>query len=549
MAYPLFSQPQGPAIQISLFGDAAQVGAKLGQEIPNPITSIIKGGLEGYETGQRIQANDQNAQIRQNQIDQIPLQNEQQQIALENARIQKERNQLQLENETANAGLATGADAAKLKNQTAAADQSTEVINKGKDLLNNWDNYSSFEKGQILTGSQYSDVFSKDFNLYKQLAAGALPGLPPAQQQQVQLMLQTKAIRDANAAAIQRQRPAFIATQGQLFDNNALTGQLVGNTGLSADQIYNSSETKFVPQGSYPAGEDGKTLLLDGNGKPKYVEPVGGEKTTAWDVIGKNPLTGKYEKFGSTTDPEQQKLFHTYVGQYHVQSGQSQKAQIDALYNNVKKLQQGDNQQSAPASPPQTFDSGKAKPIQGPKPEPIEDSLARKTFGLDQEEYQKVKPYFNAVTNFSKKYVSDPAFRSSPQAQITLSSTVRLAANNIAFNEYETIPGIKEQYTEEDVKKYNSNLLGGFIQSHASRIYDTYIGGVGGADFQEYYEKKTAPFRANSPKDLYVKQRGPVLENSIKTYMTELQKLQEAGQSAPARNQQSQEKLSAFVGG
>ena len=49
--YDFFTQPQGPDIDISLFGDAAIQGAKLGEATPTGLTSAIRGVTEGIDTG------------------------------------------------------------------------------------------------------------------------------------------------------------------------------------------------------------------------------------------------------------------------------------------------------------------------------------------------------------------------------------------------------------------------------------------------------------------------------------------------------------------
>lgn len=67
-----------PNIDVRLFGEAAETGAKLGQAIPNPITSVIEGGLQGYQQGLQFQREqEQNQAIQQeNEIRQLTLDND-----------------------------------------------------------------------------------------------------------------------------------------------------------------------------------------------------------------------------------------------------------------------------------------------------------------------------------------------------------------------------------------------------------------------------------------------------------------------------------------
>lgn len=88
MPFDVFQSRGGPNIQISLFGDAAQKGAQLGKEIPDAATSAITGLETGYKEGLQNTATEQQNEIRQNQVDQIPVANEIQAEQLKAAQTQ-----------------------------------------------------------------------------------------------------------------------------------------------------------------------------------------------------------------------------------------------------------------------------------------------------------------------------------------------------------------------------------------------------------------------------------------------------------------------------
>ena len=94
MAYDYFTQPNGPAVSISLFSDAANAGIAAAKNLPSTFTSAVQGIEEGINFGQKVIANNQAATINQNTIDRIPqtnaaqdVQNERQRLALETERL------------------------------------------------------------------------------------------------------------------------------------------------------------------------------------------------------------------------------------------------------------------------------------------------------------------------------------------------------------------------------------------------------------------------------------------------------------------------------
>ena len=98
MDFNFMSQPQGPVIPVSLFADAASKGIASGNALPSTTSAIINGAIQGVQTGQQIYSNYQNSEIKQNQINQQPVQNARQQSELEMEQQQviaaKQKNQI-----------------------------------------------------------------------------------------------------------------------------------------------------------------------------------------------------------------------------------------------------------------------------------------------------------------------------------------------------------------------------------------------------------------------------------------------------------------------
>lgn len=124
MAYDYFTQPQGPSISVSLFQDAAESGIRQGKASPSFFKSAVEGLKEGVEFGQKVQANEQAAQINQNTINQLParnaaqaVQDERQRLALETDRLNAEAAQKNKDSGLLASNLKAQAEALKAQEQ------------------------------------------------------------------------------------------------------------------------------------------------------------------------------------------------------------------------------------------------------------------------------------------------------------------------------------------------------------------------------------------------------------------------------------------------
>jgi len=76
MAFDFFSQPTGPTIPVSLFGDAATAGTNVGKAVPTQLSAGLQGLQEGIQTGQKIAENQSDIQIKQAEVTKANLQND-----------------------------------------------------------------------------------------------------------------------------------------------------------------------------------------------------------------------------------------------------------------------------------------------------------------------------------------------------------------------------------------------------------------------------------------------------------------------------------------
>lgn len=101
-AFPTLREPN---VDINLYPNASNAGIAAGHSLPTNLTSGITGAIEGVKTGidlttgiQSIQANAQNAEIRQNTIDQLPVANALQQANVDNTTAEAQLRQAQVAN-------------------------------------------------------------------------------------------------------------------------------------------------------------------------------------------------------------------------------------------------------------------------------------------------------------------------------------------------------------------------------------------------------------------------------------------------------------------
>lgn len=134
MNFNIFSQPQGPRIDTSLFPQAAAQGAEVGQSIGTPLSNAIEGGIKGFEIGQQFRQREtqiaeaqRDIQIKDQQIKEIPLRQEILELQKEAARLQNQQTEIQIKN----LPLDQRVKQAQLRNQELLAQKTQQAIDAG----------------------------------------------------------------------------------------------------------------------------------------------------------------------------------------------------------------------------------------------------------------------------------------------------------------------------------------------------------------------------------------------------------------------------------
>lgn len=281
--FSIFTQPQGAPIDVSLFGQAAQTGAQIGKEIPNPITSLIQGAEQGYQYGQQavinnqtIAANTQQQQLRQNQIDNIPLTNQALTQQVQSAglalKLQTQNTQDQLDNND----LSNSNTTAQLNQQIAANTQKTNLIGQYNDFVKNWPAWGQ-QPGQQeynLLGPTYAGLFAtpegKNLqNLF--LNSSDTNTFSPQGQIEVQRLR-------ANNQATQAQQATY---QKDLGDTNNAFGKIENSTAANDGFSNLNLPKQFILQNTTPVltGDDGESKYLTDDSGHVLADPDTGEKS------------------------------------------------------------------------------------------------------------------------------------------------------------------------------------------------------------------------------------------------------------------------------
>jgi len=121
-SFDFFSQPQGPQIDVDLFGRATSAGISAGNALPTQTTAILQGAQKGISQGlawlqdmQQLRKGELDVAIKQNQIEMIP-------VANEAAKLKLEEDKLELNKKKTLAQESIEADQSKLSAEKAQYD-------------------------------------------------------------------------------------------------------------------------------------------------------------------------------------------------------------------------------------------------------------------------------------------------------------------------------------------------------------------------------------------------------------------------------------------
>lgn len=306
MAFDFFTQPQGPQIDINLYPNAASAGISAGNAQKTPLQQVVQGigaGLDLYGKYQGIQEQNLNLAIKQNQVDQLPIQNQIQIAQAENAQTISEINALKLDVESKNHQLELDATKSQLEAAKAKTDEEFQSIAQKKQFEDEFASMDPANQVGMIFSGQYNSVFSKYPEVYKKALDTAYSAMTPEQRESAAASLDF-----LRKIELDNQREKLNAAFNQkLLDNFDKTVEKVSQ-GPLRDIMRGQKLSTFVDNTEmYPAGvkqfdKEGNLIKEATNGKPA---PGGG-----YDVIQNGKLSpysslvkeSDYQEFNALKD-------------------------------------------------------------------------------------------------------------------------------------------------------------------------------------------------------------------------------------------------------
>lgn len=476
-SYDFFTQPQGPNVSVSLFGDAAVQGANVGNAVKTPLAAGIEGVLSGIQTGQKIQSNQlsitgqqQENEIRQNQVERLPVANALQDEKLKQDQLANEIGVLDRDIRVATQTERLEYTKEKLNSDAENLKQRRELQQKEDAFLDEYNSAPGIEqRKQILFGGQYDDVFAKNPNLYRQYALSPTMTqyYSPKERSAVEFSFKratTKNYLDEEAQKAAAKYPAlrsdFVSSQESIDIANA--------SGI-ADRREIPFKADLVQSGARQF--DSENLMARGPDKKPLENPRALWNKGRWDVIVGDKKVGE-------VDDKYKALYENYKSATNQVSGKASRdglAQLDAdeatKAADIKKSEAA----KAPADEVPLTEAGKqleavaATQVVKPSPQLVSDvpkiriedkfgvvNLARapeavqttmNTLGIPLAG-DAAKPIIKSTSDWLEKIQESP-----DSTQVIFAK--ELIAQQASEYEFDTNPELQKRYTSEDVTKHN----------------------------------------------------------------------------------------------
>jgi len=508
MAYNIFSQPQGPQIDVDLFGSAVAQGIQAGNQLPTPLTSAIRGVQEGVKLGQDYRQNEA-------QIDNAES------VAKINgikAQIAEQTQQLQIEETEAEL--------------TARRDQllETAALRKRKnEFLDVFKNSDPQQQAQMVLSGQYQDVFAADKDLYGQALQGVYAnpnnGIDENLRNNVGRILRVKGTQEYYDNYAKENLEQYDAALKDVR-KSPLTAAIASQTNIPIEDLPN--QVVFEPGGKYLVNPSTGKKVLDPETMEPQIDPTwkernpnarldvfapDGTRLLSWETDEKNVAGEGYV------------AYNTYKTQASYQNGRQKELAINQVL--------GADEPSGKSS----FDQQSSQ--EGMQAEAItnEDpfiSSIKTTFNVDDSVTQELTPSIKGLQSKLSRYANSASARTNPGVVASINSDLNVIARTISDKQYDSNPALKAKYTQADVDAYNKALADTFSLGEETRpgVYSLRKG----ADLY-------GAFKVNTPQDLYYVKQQKVLDNQLQQIVNNSVAKAQADSTQAVRAQASKNRM------
>lgn len=512
--YPVF-QPQGPNIDIRLFGDAAQAGAKLGAEIPSALTSIVSGAEQGIDFASKLQ--EREAQTRNTQaeaqINELKLKEAQD---TETEQIQATKADLL-------------ADTEKKTNLAALETQKADFYQE----LNEAD---PTQRAKLVLGNKYAQLFAADKNLFNQQLENVYfdsnNGVDAATRGRVGQALKIgkeSAYRDHLAA---QNEDKLIASTTALYDEPVVQAA-AEKLNITPEQV--PYKMQLVEHGKYETADGNLIPDIEAGGGWKLKKGYSPELSkNSWDAI--DPATGTViDDTGSINDKTRHALslykqnVATVGGQYKLRGLE----EVSKTPANDKSNISGQQVDVPTFGKEESFKREAFPSSEDLHPaDRIADDLS-KSLKVDPKYLKETaRPTLESLYSHITDYIKNPLSRGNAETLRDYNTTVNTLAKSITNNQFENSEGLRAQYTDSHVEAYNKTLSSSIGGSEGSQIGDIFN-----------------IFKASSPEDLYYIKQSPIIESVINKYVNRAIVMAEKQQQTIIQGQKASKATISFLSG
>lgn len=535
MAFDFFSQPQGPNIDINLYPNAASAGINAGNAQKTPLQQVQQGistGLQTIGQFQQIQDNALTLEIKQNQVDQLPVINEMREEQLKAQQTANQINDLKLQIDTETQSQALEAQKEALLNQAAKAKSERELRNRKDQFTKTFASLDPLAQKNLIMSGEYSDVFAASPNTFSQAVQIVSPYMTPEERSTFGALSKKASTAQAIEQEAAKRQETFRQVQQGLNDDFYITQAADAANLLPEDVPY---KVRRVPSGFY---EDTAEGLIEVPGfRP---EDAGGRE----DYIIGNKIVAR------GVPKETTQLMNKYKNERAWQDGTYRQRALSAIDREVSRTESvkaAREQTGGAAYAPEKTATPSSEELYGPvKPNPAavgnvnqviirtpsgEINLAenkavynnvQKALGLPTKYFEQIKPDVKEILSIAEQ---------GPQPETaklgdtdSLSAAIDRVSTFSAGAAYDTNPTVQARYTPQMVEEHNKQVQqftkalsgpnGGLKLLSLEALYSPK--GIKGQDISQMIEVGT-------PKELYIIRNAATYRDTMNRIITAYQ--------------------------
>jgi len=529
----IFSQPQGPVIPISLFGDAAIQGAEVGHATPTNVTAALRGASEGFQTGLDTTEKLQNIEIRQDQIDNQPTETKIREEYAKNLELKNKEQELDTEFRVKNDNLITEDKIATLDTHLSELNRKKTVNEQVAVLANDYQKWTPQQQLAAISSGKFSALMLEKPALQEQLLQGLSVNrdLPASDRVAIEHTLSKYKLRDQYQKNKLKYEEDYVKAYDE-FANDQVTGQISSKLGgLDPSLIY--PNLTFAEVGTFQTVPGTNELIPDVKGGgflSNDINTAGAKEGTiqGLEVVYTDPNTGKGVIVASGISAKYESDRGKVLTADRLRSGAAMVDQINILNKNFA------NQNKAqPQSFMESYGGGRTSDVSQTETQsqaearPYREQVAKSALGITDNTLKNIAPSLERIEASITESIRNPRTRGVDAAMLQ-SAYVESLSKKVAYSQYDENPAIRSQYTEGDVIEYNKALREEMRRSSdpVDRYTDT-----------TYLSSRINPFLAQTPKDLYYQKQRKILEKNVSSMMNVFIRTANEKVTAPAKKQ------------